>query len=81
MVLRMCMENAWRVTYQQAGPSVQMMRVFFVWAADDMPLKPAAAGTPFMMSANGPSIVAGETDILQSLLSPSDESLDACVAA
>ena len=64
------MENAWRVTYQQAGPSVQMMRVFFVWAADDMPLKPAAAGTPFMMSAKGISIVAGETDILQSLLSP-----------
>ena len=67
------MENAWRVTYQQAGPSVQMMRVFFAWAADDMPLKPAAAGTPFMMSARGMSIVAGETDILQSLLSQSDE--------
>ena len=44
------MANAWRVTYQQAGPSVQMIRVIFFCAASLMPEYPFLPFLSFSMS-------------------------------
>ena len=51
------MGNAWRVTYQQAGPSVQMMRVFFVWAAEDMLVADQPPDPGWQQTANAYELV------------------------